>query len=135
MARSLVRGTRGAVLIETAFALPVLILFLFAIVTYGGWFAIAHAVQQSANEAARAALVGLTPAERAGLARDTAETALRRSYGIARDHVVVAVQDDGQALAVTVAYDASGEAMLALPIVPRPPSTIVRTAAAGISGL
>ena len=115
--------------------LPVLILFLFTIVTYGSWLALAHAVQQSANEAARAAIAGLSQDERAGIARDAAETVLRRSYQVARERVTVAVQDDGGAIAVTVAYDASDNAMLSLPLVPRPPATIVRTSAIGLSRL
>jgi len=123
------------VLIETAVALPIMILFLFAIVTYGGWIALAHAVQQSANEAARAALAGISADERAGIARDMAETTLRRTYGVGRERVTVAVLDDGAAIAVTVAYDASGDAMLSLPLVPRPPSTIVRTSAVALSRL
>lgn len=120
---------RAAALVELAFALPVLVLLLFAILTYGSWLALAHAVQQSANEAARAAIPGLTPTERAALARTSAEDALRRSYRVAPADLTIAVQDDGSALSVTVAYDASRNALLALPLVPHPPSMIARSAA------
>lgn len=133
--RGLLRSSRGAVLIEMALALPVLVLLMFAIVSYGGWLALAHAVQQSANEAARATLAGVSAPERAGIARQAAMVMLARSYAIREDQVAVAVQDDGDTVAVTVAYDASGNAMLALPLIPRPPSRIARTSAIRLSRL
>lgn len=125
----------GVALIEMAIVLPILVTFLFGIITYGSWLALAHAVQQSANEGARASLSGLTQAERATLARDTAYKILRRSYAIDSKTVSVTVQDDGDTLVFDVAYDASHNPMLALPMVPLPSTTITRRAAIKLSGL
>jgi len=48
-------------------ALPILIMLLFGIVTYGAWFMAAHSLQQAANDAVRAALAGIDAEEREGL--------------------------------------------------------------------
>ncbi len=131
----LIRDRNGVALIEMALALPVLVLLLFAIVSYGSWIALANVVQQSANEAARAAVAGLTSSERATLAQQTAEATLARSYDIPANRIAVAVADDGSSIAVTVAYDATGNALLAMPIIPKPPSKIARTAAMRVNQL
>ncbi|HET9511024.1 MAG TPA: TadE/TadG family type IV pilus assembly protein [Sphingomonas sp.] len=132
---SLLRDRRGVALIEMAMALPVLVLLLFGIISYGSWIALANVVQQSANEAARAAIAGLTSSERAALAQQAAQTALTRSYDIPASRVAVAVADDGNSVAVTVAYDATGNALLTMPIIPKPPSRIARTAAVRVNPL
>ncbi|MBM3928036.1 MAG: pilus assembly protein [Sphingomonadales bacterium] len=131
----LLRDQRGVALVEMAFALPILVLLLFAIVAYGSWIALANVVQQSANEGARAAIAGLTSSERATLAQQTAAATLARSYGIPANRVAVAVADDGSSVAVTVAYDASGNALLSMPLIPKPPARIARTAAIRVNQL
>ena len=134
-ARGLRRDRRGVALIEMALALPILVTLLFGIVTYGSWIALAHAVQQSANEGARASLAGLTQAERATLAQDTAYKMLKRSYAIDPQTVSVIVQDDGDTLVLDVAYDASHNPLLSLPMIPLPSTTITRRTAIKLSGL
>lgn len=129
------RDRRGVALIEMALALPVLVLLLFGIVTYGSWIALAHAVQQSANEGARASLAGLTQAERALLAQETAYTMLDRSYGVDRRNLSVTIQDDGDTLIVDIAYDASRNPLLSLPMIPLPSTTITRRTAVKLAGL
>lgn len=62
--RRLLRDPRGGVLVEAAFAVPLLIILLSAILAYGNWFMTAHGLQQAANEAARAAIAGLNATER-----------------------------------------------------------------------
>ncbi|NWP29106.1 pilus assembly protein, partial [Escherichia coli] len=70
---------RGAAAIEMALSLPVLLLLICGIVTYGGWFLCANSVQQAANEAARAAIGGLDPNERAALVRTALDANLRKT--------------------------------------------------------
>jgi Flp pilus assembly protein TadG len=120
---------RGAAAVELAFVLPIMLLLLFGAIAYGGWIALNHAVQQGANEAARAAIAGLTPAERAQIARKTAESALQRSWRIAPADLVVSVDDDGAILTASVRYDARTSALLGVPMVPLPDKVIVRRAA------
>lgn len=62
---------RGVAMVEFALVAPLMLLILFGIIAYGGYFWRAHALQQLANDAARGAIAGLTPTERASLARDS----------------------------------------------------------------
>ena len=133
--RFLRRDTRGAALVEMAIALPVLLIFLFGIIGFGSWIALAHAVQQGANEGARAAIAGLSQTERASLATATARASLVNSYGIAPDQVSVMVADDGAQLTVALSYDGSANPLLALPIVAAPSRTIERKATVRLTGL
>src|SRR3546814_1825318 len=55
---------RGAVIVEMALVLPLLVTLLLGLVCYGQYFLIAHSVQQIANDAARATIGGLTSDER-----------------------------------------------------------------------
>lgn len=134
-APALASDARGTAAIEFALVLPIMLLILFGAVTYGGWIALNHAVQQGANEAARAAMAGLTPGERAALARRAAEVALQRSWRIAPSDLTVSVDDDGTVLTTSVSYDARGSALLSLPIVPLPDRVIVRRAAVRLGTL
>lgn len=130
------RTVRGAVLVEFALVIPIFLLLMSGTVTYGGWIALAHAVQQSANEGARVALGGLTQDERADLAR-TRALATMRSYRVDPARVLVTVADDGTTLSVDVSYDASNDPRLALKLVlvPLPAKTIVRHSVVALSGL
>ena len=62
---------RGAAIVEFAILLPVLIVMLFGMLAYGQYFLLAHSVQQLANDAARATVAGVTPAERLTIAGAT----------------------------------------------------------------
>jgi Flp pilus assembly protein TadG len=125
---------RGAVLVEFAFTAPILLVLLCGTLSYGGWIGLAHAVQQSANEGARAAIGGLDPDERATLARDRA-MATMRSYRVDPARVLVSVSDNGDTLTVTVDYDASHDPRLALKIVPVPTTLIQRRSVVSVAGL
>lgn len=127
--------TRGTAAIEMAIVLPVLLLLVFGIVTYGSWLAISHSVQQAANEGGRAALGGLTVDERASLARSTANDVLVRTLDINASKVAVSVQDDGATLIVDVVYDAAGNPLLMLPIIPAPSTRIERKTVMKLTGL
>ena len=55
LGQAMSRHERGSVLVEAAFALPLMIILLLGILLYGGWLMTAHSLQQAANDAARAA--------------------------------------------------------------------------------
>lgn len=133
--RRLSADRRGTALIELAITLPVLLLLVCGIISYGSWIALGHAVQQSANEAARAAIAGLTQQERSDIAAATARMMLRESYKVTPDKVVVTVDDDGVTLIVEVRYDASANPLLTMPIVPSPGTRIERKTAIRITQL
>ena len=118
-----------------AFALPILITLLCGMINVGSWLALAHAVQQSANEGARASLAGLSQIERATLAREAANQTLARTYHIDPQTVSIAVADDGATLVVDVAYDASANPMLTMPMVPVPARSIARRTAVKLNHL
>lgn len=69
--RSRARDERGASALEFALVLPVLVLFLFGIVSYGYMFSVRQALTQAAAEGARAAAVAPT-----GQAQPQAEAAI-----------------------------------------------------------
>lgn len=133
--RGIVHDRRGAAVIELALALPILLLLLFGIVTYGSWIALHHAVQQGANEAARAVIAGLDPDERVALARAAAERTMSRGYAVPPEQLTIAVADDGAVVTVGVAYDASRNPLLSLPLIPLPSKRIERRATIRLGGL
>lgn len=126
---------RGTAVVEMALTLPILLLFLFGILTGGCWLGIAHVVQESANEGARAALAGITAAERAALASDAARTVLAGSFGISQSDVGMSVDDDGRRLTLNVAYDGSTNPLMHLPMMPAGNTTVRRQASVVLNGL
>lgn len=132
--RRIAADRSGAAIIELALALPVLMIFLFGILSGGSWLAMSHVVQESANEGARAALAGITPAERASLGSNAALQTLSRIYGIRSTDVTVRIDDDGRQLTVRVAYDGSANPLLKLPILPAATTMIQRQASVVLAG-
>lgn len=122
------RRREGAAAVEFALVGPILVLLLIAIVVYGGWFLMAQSVQALASEGARAAVGGLDPAERDGLARREVTAAVR---GVALDpeRTTIEVAEEAGRLRVVVVYDASESLVMALGgMLPRPPVVIRRSA-------
>ena len=118
----------GAAAVEFALVGPILILLLIGIVVYGGWFLTAQTVQAVASEGARAAIGGLTAAEREGLARGEVTTAVR-GVALNPDRTSVKVAEDAGRLRVVVAYDASDSPLMLMGgMLPRPPAVIRRAA-------
>jgi Flp pilus assembly protein TadG len=62
------RAADGASALEFAVVLPVFLLVVFGILTYGIYFGSAHSVEQLAADAARASVAGLSDAERVEIA-------------------------------------------------------------------
>ena len=127
--RCLLSDRRGAALIEMALVLPVLMLLVMGIIVFGEWLSFANALQQSANEGARASLSGLSQDERALTARQTVVDSLSHYDGIDQSKVAIGVQDDGATVKVTVNYDMSDQPVMKLPFVPIPDKTISRSSA------
>ena len=125
----------GAAAVEFAIIGPVLVLLLIGILVYGGYFLLAHSVQQLANDAARAAVAGLSDSERQTLASATLASELP-SYGFLDPREVqLDYSDQAQVMTVQVAYDASGSPLWALNgVIPMPSSAIVRSASVQVGG-
>lgn len=129
------RHRRGAVIVEMAIALPVLLTLIMGIVSYGEWFLTAHSIQQTANDAARSAISGLSAAERSATAIATAQTDMRRAGVLNPSRATFTVNDDNTTVVVAVRYDASNDPLLHLSFVPMPATTIQRTAVIRLDGL
>jgi Flp pilus assembly protein TadG len=129
------RDRRGAVLVEMAIALPILLTLIMGIISYGEWFLTAHSIQQTANDAARAAISGLTATERQATAIATAQTDMRRSGVLDPTRATFSVNDDNTTVVVGVSYDATSDPLLHLSFVPMPASMIQRTAVIRLDGL
>lgn len=124
---------RGAAAIEMAFTLPILLMLICGIVTYGGWFLCANSVQQAANEAARAAIGGLDPTERAGLARQALDANIRKTGTLNPDRMNTLIDDDGHTLTVHLSYDASKDPLMSIKLVPLPAQQIERSSTMTLS--
>ena len=114
---------------------PVLLVMLFGLAAYGGYFWLSHAVQQLANDAARAAVGGLTTGERQSLAASTMAAEIPAYGALAPAQTSLAVTDTGQLVTISVSYDASASPFFAVQgLVPMPSPTIVRVAAIRLGG-
>ncbi|MGN6122864.1 MAG: TadE/TadG family type IV pilus assembly protein [Sphingomonas oligoaromativorans] len=134
-AGTLCADARGVAAIEMAFVLPILLTLIMGVISYGDWFLTAHTVQQAANDAARAAIAGLTSGERSYLATSRVQTMLAAGAldpAKARPPTVTEVQTT---LIVNVVYDASQDPLLHLSFVVPPPTLIRRSAAISLGGL
>ncbi|MDG2532619.1 pilus assembly protein [Sphingomonas sp. HITSZ_GF] len=127
------RDRRGAAAIEMAFSLPILLMLICGIVTYGGWFLCANSVQQAANEAARAAIGGLDPSERAGLVRQALDANMRKTGTLKAERMNSLIDDDGHTLTVHLSYDAAKDPLMSIKLVPLPATMIERSATITLS--
>jgi Flp pilus assembly protein TadG len=125
----------GTAAVEFAILAPLLVLLLCGIVVYGGYFMLSHSLQQLANDAARAALAGLSDTERRQLATTCLSNELP-TYGFLDPKLVqLAYADQSQVMTVNIAYDATNSPFWALDgVIPMPPASIVRSASVQIGG-
>jgi Flp pilus assembly protein TadG len=127
------RREEGAAAVEFAIIIPVFLMIVFGIITFGAYLSVVHSVQQLAAEAARASVGGLTDNERVTLA----EANIRNHVGAyllidpARLVVEQATTDAATStFSVRLRYDAAEMFIFQLPtFVPMPPPQIVRSAA------
>lgn len=124
----LLHDRRGSTLVEAAFALPLLIALLFGILIYGSWFMTAHSLQQAANDAARAAVAGLTSTERRTLV-DQSVAASRASFPAPGGQTIgVSAGESAGYYTVTLSYALSNAPFLAASAFLTPASTLQRSA-------
>jgi Flp pilus assembly protein TadG len=129
------RGSGGNAAIEFAIIAPVLMVFLMGIVCYGGYFWMAHSLQQLTNDAARSAVAGLTSAERLSLAQATFNTEISDYTTLNPSLATVNYQGTDQTFTISVSYDASSTPFwVASQLLPMPSTTIVRSAAIKLGG-
>ncbi|HEX3810108.1 MAG TPA: TadE/TadG family type IV pilus assembly protein [Rhizomicrobium sp.] len=126
---------RGSTAIEFALLSPIFLFFLLGIISYGGYFWLAHSVQELANDAARAAVAGLTSGERQTLAQSSFADEIAGNAMLKARAASLSYNGQAQTFTVRVSYDASAMPFWAAAgLVPMPPSTIVRTATVRLGG-
>jgi Flp pilus assembly protein TadG len=104
-------------------------------VSYGGYFWMASSLQQIANDAARAAIAGLTDSERQSLAQSTFNAEIGNYSMLSPNLATVNYQGSGQSFAISVSYNAASTPYWAASgILPMPSTTIVRSAAVKLGG-
>lgn len=133
--RAVLKDRSGASALEFAIVGPLFLMMLMGIVAYGGYFWIAHAVQQVANDSARVALGGLTTSERASLAQGVLSSEIGSYAMLDAAHANINLQDQNQTITVSIAYDASNTPFWSLyRLLPMPSSTVVRSATVRLGG-
>ncbi|WP_420966541.1 TadE/TadG family type IV pilus assembly protein [Bradyrhizobium sp. B120] len=133
----LFRCRSGASAVEFALMLPLFLAFIFGIIVFGSYLAMVHGVQQLAAEAARSSIAGMTDTERNSLATSYV-TANASTYPllVASNLTVNAAPSplNANVYVVTVNYNAASNFIYSLPFLPKPASTIVRSAAIQYGG-
>jgi len=130
---ALLRHQTGSALIETAFALPLLILLLMGILGYGSWFMTAHSLQQAANDAARASVAGLNATERRTLV-DQSIVAARAAFPVPGAQTIgISTGESAGYYTVTLRYNLSSAPLFAAIPLPMPGSVLERTAVVRIA--
>jgi Flp pilus assembly protein TadG len=132
LCRTALRCREGTAAIEFAFILPVFLVVLFGIISFGTYIMVVHSIQQLAAEATRAAVAGLSDSERATLAASSISSTVQ-SYPLltpGRLTLASAATDPATSVfSVTLQYNASNMFIFNLPsFVPSPSPTIVRSA-------
>jgi Flp pilus assembly protein TadG len=132
--RTALRNRSGAAAIEFAIVGPVFVLMLLGIVSYGGYFWLAHSVQQLANDGARSAVAGLSATERQQLAQATITSEVTSYASLNASLMTVTESEQSQAITVTVNYNAADSGFWIASIVPMPSTTIERSATVKLGG-
>lgn len=126
--RRLSRDRRGAAVLEFALVLPVLAVLMFGMLGYGQYFLLAHSAQQLANDAARATIAGLTPAERLSLANAVVERERTALPETASASVTTHVDEAADRVTVRVRINASAMPLFRSRILPMPDPVVERRA-------
>lgn len=126
--KRLARDQAGAVIIEAALGLVMLIVVLVGIVTYGFWFMAAHSLQQVANEAARATLGAMDTSERDELVQRSIDNSIAQTGAIDARLLHVDTDTNEGFYTVTLTYDASNFPLFESSLIPLPSDTIRRSA-------
>jgi Flp pilus assembly protein TadG len=133
--RQRVADRSGNAAIEFAIVAPIMMVFLVGIASYGGYFWMAHSLQQLTNDSARAAVAGLTSSERLSLAQSTFNTEIANYTTLSPALAAVNYQGTDQEFTISVSYNAASTPFWAASkLLPMPSATIVRTAAIKLGG-
>lgn len=125
----------GAAALEFAIVGPMMIVLLLGALSYGGYFWLAHATQQLANDSARAAMGGIDAEERAALAQANLDSELSFFAFLDPSRAVVAVAEDENSVSVRVTYDAAESPFFALSkLIPMPAAQIEQMAVVRLGG-
>ena len=125
----------GTAVVEAAICIPIVIILMVGALSYGMWFMAAHSIQQSANEAARAAVAGLDAADRDTIVGQTIQEGVLHAGTVRAEHVEWATRLDGNRFTVSVTYDISRNPLLTSSLVPMPEGAIVRSASVHLSSI
>lgn len=107
-----------------ALVLPLFLALVMGILVYGQYFLLAHAVQQSANDGARAAIVGLDANDRRAIAVRAVDRSMASIGGFTPATRSVAVTETAEAVTVAVTYTAPPGSFLRSAFVPSPGNVI-----------
>ena len=133
--RAFRRDESGAAAVEFAFVAPLLIFIMMGMTGWGGYFWMSHSVQQLANDGARAAIPGLSAAERASLAKAAVAAGAGDYAQLSADKVTTQVVDGNGRLTVKVSYNAANSfAFVARGLAPMPSDQIQREASVQLGG-
>lgn len=119
-------GDSGAAAVEFAILGPVFLVLLFGAMAWGNYFWLSHAVQQVANDAARAALAGIDSTERRTLALTSMADEIGDYANLKSSAASVQVDDAANRVTVTISYDASGSPFWSMAALVPMPSTLIR---------
>ncbi len=129
----LARDARGAALIEFALLLPALLSLVMGVLCYGQYIWLAHSVQAAANDAARAIVAGVTPAERLSLAQAAVATDMASVPELRANQVSVSIDEANARATVRLRVDARALTLLSTGMVPLPEPVIERRAVSALS--
>lgn len=106
VARRASRRPRGAAAVEFALVLPILVVLLFGIISYGLMLSFRQSVSQAASEGVRAAAVAPTSANRQAIAYSAVEKVMGGSCNSGYLHCTTSTPAScSTCMAVTVTYD------------------------------
>ncbi|MBW6523148.1 pilus assembly protein [Sphingomonas sp. RHCKR47] len=131
--RRLARDIRGAALIEFAILLPALLSLVMGVLCYGQYIWLAHSVQAAANDAARAIVAGVTPAERLSLAQAAVAVDMASVPELRSNQISVAIDEANARATVRLRVDARALTLLSTGMVPLPDPVIERQAVAAVN--
>ena len=128
----LIACRKAAAAVEFALVIPIFLVMLFGIVSFGAYLTVVHGVQQLAAEATRAAVAGLSDDERVTLAQNNIAGNIGSYPLLSSGRLTLtsaATDPASNNFSVTLRYDASNMFVFNLPsFVPAPSPVVVRSA-------
>lgn len=133
--RSPLSEDRGTAVIEFALVLPFMSMLMAGVLSYGIYFWRANALQEVAAGAARAAIAGVSQAERRRFVDEALDAQIPQLIGLAASDVARTVADTGTTLTLDLRYDGSRDVMMGAGLIPLPSAVIHRRAVIRLAGL